>query len=159
MEQVTPVLELGEGPHWDPSTESVYFVDLHQGKINRYHPKTKSYYYAVIGESCARLNIRSNAHNPFSYLAEGYKDVTFVIPVDGKPNTFVVGLGPSIGFVDWDGVSTTTSVPEHVKLIDDTPGNRLNDAKADATGRLWVGECIDKCQMIITGLFQLGIET
>lgn len=65
-----------------------------------------------------------------------------MIPVDGKPNTFVVGLGPSIGFVEWDGTSTATSVPEHVRLIDDTQGNRLNDAKVDAIGRLWVGECI-----------------
>lgn len=66
--------------------------------------------------------------------------MTFVIPVDGKPNTFVVGLGASIGFVEWDGVSNKTSAPESLKLIDETPGNRLNDAKSDANGRLWVGE-------------------
>jgi len=52
----------------------------------------------------------------------------------------VVGLGPSIGLVEWDGFANETSRPEYVKLIDDTPGNRLNDGKADATGRLWVGE-------------------
>lgn len=72
--------------------------------------------------------------------ADGYDDVTLVIPVHNKNNTFVVGLGPSIGLVEWDGFANETSRPEYVKLIDDTPGNRLNDGKADATGRLWVGE-------------------
>lgn len=67
--------------------------------------------------------------------------MTLVIPVEDKTDTFLVGLGPSIGVVEWDGVSNKTSKPEYVKLIDDSPGNRLNDGKADATGRLWVGKC------------------
>lgn len=74
------------------------------------------------------------------FVAEGYKDVTLIVPIEDKPDLFVVGLGPSIGIVQWDGRSNTTSQPEYVKLIDETPGNRLNDGKADATGRLWVGE-------------------
>lgn len=49
VSRVTPALELGEGPHWDPLTQSLYFVDLHQGKINRYYPKTKGYFSAIIG--------------------------------------------------------------------------------------------------------------
>lgn len=118
VERVSPALELGEGPHWDSSTRSLYFVDLHQGKINRYHPESNSYFSANI---------------------EGYKDVTLIVPIEDKADFFVVGLGPSIGIVQWDGRSNTTSQPEYVKLIDETPGNRLNDGKADATGRLWVG--------------------
>lgn len=74
------------------------------------------------------------------FVAEGYKDVTLIVPIEGKAGLFVVGLGPSIGIVQWDGYSNTTSQPEYVKLIDETSGNRLNDGKADATGRLWVGE-------------------
>lgn len=73
-------------------------------------------------------------------FTEGYDDVTLIIPINDKPNTFVVGLGPSIGVVEWDGVSKNTSRPQYIKLIDETPGNRLNDGKADATGRLWVGK-------------------
>ncbi|XP_050428277.1 uncharacterized protein LOC126838155 [Adelges cooleyi] len=118
VERCTEPLELGEGPHWQQSTQSLYFVDLHKGSIHRYHPETKSHYKAVI---------------------EGYQDVTLVIPVDEKPNTFVVGLGPSIGVVEWDGVANKTSAPSYLKLVDTKPGNRLNDGKADATGRLWVG--------------------
>lgn len=79
--------------------------------------------------------------NSFRVFTEGYDDVTLVIPVEDKTDTFLVGLGPSIGVVEWDGVSNKTSKPEYVKLIDDSPGNRLNDGKADATGRLWVGKC------------------
>lgn len=74
-------------------------------------------------------------------FTEGYDDVTLVIPVEGKTDSFVVGLGSSIGIVTWDGISETTGKPEYLKLIDETPGNRLNDGKADASGRLWVGEC------------------
>lgn len=73
-------------------------------------------------------------------FAEGYSDVTLVIPVKNKKNTFLVGLGPSIGVVEWDGIANKTSKPQYVKTIDETPGNRLNDGKADATGRLWVGK-------------------
>lgn len=73
-------------------------------------------------------------------FAEGYDDVTLVIPVENKKNTFLVGLGPSIGVVEWDGIANKTGKPQYVKLIDETPGNRLNDGKADATGRLWVGK-------------------
>ncbi|XP_025209201.1 WD repeat-containing protein 6-like isoform X2 [Melanaphis sacchari] len=118
VERVSPALELGEGPHWDSLTRSLYFVDLHQSQINRYHPESNSFFSAKI---------------------EGYNDVTFIVPIEDEINTFVVGLGPSIGIVQWDGRSNTTSQPEYMKLIDETPGNRLNDGKADATGRLWVG--------------------
>jgi len=75
-----------------------------------------------------------------AYFTEGYDDVTLVIPVEDKNDTFVVGLGPSIGVVEWDGISNKTSKPHYMKLVDNTPGNRLNDGKADANGRLWVGE-------------------
>uniref|UniRef100_A0A2S2QZ38 Regucalcin n=1 Tax=Sipha flava TaxID=143950 RepID=A0A2S2QZ38_9HEMI len=118
-EHVSPVLELGEGPHWDPLTQSLYFVDLHRARVNRYHPETNGYFIATIDDY------------------EG--DVSLIIPAEGKNNNFVVGLGPSIGIIEWDGRSNKTSRPKHVKLVDETPGNRLNDGKADATGRLWVG--------------------
>lgn len=48
VERVSPNLELGEGPHWHTPTRSLYFVDLHRGKINRYHPETNGFFSAVI---------------------------------------------------------------------------------------------------------------
>jgi len=77
----------------------------------------------------------------FVIVLEGYNDVTLILPIEGKTDMFVVGLGASLGIVHWDGRSNTTSQPKYEKLIDETPGNRLNDGKADATGRMWVGEC------------------
>ncbi|VVC33134.1 Six-bladed beta-propeller, TolB-like,SMP-30/Gluconolactonase/LRE-like region,Senescence marker [Cinara cedri] len=118
VEPVSPTLTLGEGPHWHPPTQSLYFVELFQGKINRYHPETNGYFSASI---------------------EGYNGiVSLVIPIEFKPDTFVVGLGSSIGTVEWDGRSNKTSRPKYMKLIDDTPGNNLNDGKVDAIGRLWI---------------------
>jgi sugar lactone lactonase YvrE len=75
-----------------------------------------------------------------SFFVDGYNDVTFVIPVEDKNDTFVVGLCASIGVVEWDGISDRTGRPEYVKLLDETSGNRLNDGKADATGRIWAGK-------------------
>lgn len=77
-----------------------------------------------------------------SSFSEDYCDVTLVIPIENTTDSFVVGLGPSIAIVEWDGLSNKTSKPKYVKLIDPSPGNRLNDGKADSTGRLWVGKYI-----------------
>jgi gluconolactonase len=65
--------------------------------------------------------------------------LSFIIPVANQSNTFLVGLGPAIGLVRWDGCSNRAEY-RYLKTIDKTPGNRLNDAKADASGRLWVGK-------------------
>ncbi|KAE9527844.1 hypothetical protein AGLY_012668 [Aphis glycines] len=117
IQRVSPPLELGEGPHWHQCTQSLYFVDLHKKKINKYHPETSCYTTATI-DCCDPL--------------------TFIIPVDNQSNTFLVGLGPAIGIVRWNGCSNTAEY-RYLKTVDKTPGNRLNDAKADASGRLWVG--------------------
>lgn len=42
--------ELGEGPHWDVDTQSLYFVDIFGKSIHRYVPATKKHTKAVIGE-------------------------------------------------------------------------------------------------------------
>ncbi|KAL5236844.1 hypothetical protein ACI65C_004254 [Semiaphis heraclei] len=117
IQRVSPPMELGEAPHWNPLTQSLYFVDVHRRKINKYHPETSCYTTAMI-DCCDPLS--------------------FIIPVHNQPNTFLVGLGPAIGVIRWDGCSNRAEY-RYLKTIDKTPGNRLNDAKADASGRLWVG--------------------
>lgn len=51
IERVVESVELGEGPHWDAATQSLYFVDIFGKAIHRYVPKTKKHTKAVIGES------------------------------------------------------------------------------------------------------------
>lgn len=52
VERVTdiPVIELGEGPHWDVQTESLYFVDIFGKTIHRYVPRTGQCTKAEVGK-------------------------------------------------------------------------------------------------------------
>lgn len=44
-----PKLKLGEGPHWDVETQSLYFVDIGGKTINCYKYNEKKTYSAAIG--------------------------------------------------------------------------------------------------------------
>lgn len=50
IERIVDGLELGEGPHWDAETQTLYFVDSNKGTIHRYTPSTKQYAKAPLGE-------------------------------------------------------------------------------------------------------------
>lgn len=47
IENVTT--HLGEGPHWDAASQSLYFVDIFGKSIHKYVPSTKQHTSAVIG--------------------------------------------------------------------------------------------------------------
>lgn len=70
--------------------------------------------------------------------------VSFIIPVEGENNKFVVGLGRHIVFVVWDGESDKVDEIKMLSEVDhqspESMENRLNDAKCDTSGRLWAGE-------------------
>ncbi|XP_045470494.1 regucalcin-like [Harmonia axyridis] len=120
IERVVENIELGEGPHWDIASQSLYFVDIFSKTINKYDPSKKKH---------------TKAH------FDTY--VSFIIPVEGEKNKFVVGLGRHIVFVTWDGESETVEEMKMLSEVDhqspESMENRLNDAKCDTTGRLWAG--------------------
>ncbi|XP_036331450.1 regucalcin-like [Rhagoletis pomonella] len=112
---------IGEGPHWDIETQSLYFVDIDVAKLLRYDYKQNKTYSAVL---------------------EGEKFASFIIPVEGESGKFVVGCDRRIAIVAWDGVSAIAKVERVVNEVQ--PGkefvlNRLNDGKADPRGRLVAG--------------------
>ncbi|KAK9869824.1 hypothetical protein WA026_003553 [Henosepilachna vigintioctopunctata] len=119
IEKVVQNMELGEAPHWDIASQSLYFVDIYSKAINRFVPSTKTHTKAHLD------------HN-----------VSFIIPVEGEKNKFIVGLEKSIAIIVWDGISDKV---EEVKKLADVDGqssdaeSKLNDSKCDATGRLWAG--------------------
>ena len=41
---------VGEGPHWDVKTQALYFVDVFNGFIHKYHPETGSHTQAKVCE-------------------------------------------------------------------------------------------------------------
>lgn len=100
---------LGEGPHWDQEEGKLYWVDVEGKQLRSYD---------------------SSAHSEIIYSFETM--VSAVIPsMDGG---WVLAMQ--------DGIySFRSGHPlELLSLVEsEIPGNRLNDAKCDRTGRLWFG--------------------
>jgi sugar lactone lactonase YvrE len=102
--------ELGEGPCWDAATNTLLFVDLSTGVIYRLNPTT--------GE-LARRNLG--------------QEVGAVVPREG--GGLVVAIRDGIAVLENDSAEM-----QIVAAIEgDSPGNRMNDAKCDQSGRLWAG--------------------
>lgn len=49
IERVTDDVQLGEGPHWDEKTQSLYYVDIFGKTILKYTPKTNKLTKASTG--------------------------------------------------------------------------------------------------------------
>ncbi|XP_075975247.1 regucalcin isoform X2 [Anticarsia gemmatalis] len=117
VEAVTEPVWLGEGPHWDHNEQALYFVSIFDHTINKYVPDTGKHTRAKLGGM-----------------------PTFIIPVEGKPHHFVVGLNREVVEVKWDGGENSAKLVRTVAEVDqDNPKNRFNDAKADPRGRLFAG--------------------
>lgn len=52
---------LGEGPHWDAATKSLYYVDILGKTINKYTPSTKKHTKATLGNKKLLSNINYNS--------------------------------------------------------------------------------------------------
>ena len=123
---------LGEGLHWHPSSASMYFVDIRG--------------------ACVHAYCLTNRHLRTWSLPE---PVGWVI-AGPDPDYFVVGL--KNGFA----LSTFRSEPtvHWIKKIDHGLSSiRLNDAKADAAGRIWAGTLDDVDNPKLVGsLFCLDVD-
>ncbi len=67
----------------------------------------------------------------------------FALPVADRPNMFVAGLKKRIVLVTWDGQSETPEIVENLLEVQKDVKNellRINDGKADPSGRVWAGE-------------------
>lgn len=113
IERIAENFQLGEGPHWDDDTQSLYFVDIKGESINRYVPATKKLTKVTIGTH-----------------------VSLIIPIKDQKNTFLISKERDLVVVTWDGESDNISV---VKKIATNNKEKFNDGKCDSTGRLWAG--------------------
>jgi sugar lactone lactonase YvrE len=102
--------DVGEGPHWDPGSQSLWFVDLTAGTVLRYGYSNGSLATFSVGQ-----------------------EVGAVIPRQGGGLVLAVR----------DGIATASDAGEDFQIrapIEfDESGNRMNDAKCDAAGRLFAG--------------------
>uniref|UniRef100_A0A182K3L9 Regucalcin n=1 Tax=Anopheles christyi TaxID=43041 RepID=A0A182K3L9_9DIPT len=114
-----PFLQLGEAPHWDSETQSLYYVCILSSTLHRYDWQGNKTYSAKI---------------------EGSTYASFVIPVKGRKGEFVVGSGTRLLLVSWDGLTeTATIVKVLTDLGEEEADHRFNDGKVDGHGRLYAG--------------------
>uniref|UniRef100_A0A1B6DQ06 SMP-30/Gluconolactonase/LRE-like region domain-containing protein n=1 Tax=Clastoptera arizonana TaxID=38151 RepID=A0A1B6DQ06_9HEMI len=117
IEPIGRPVVLGEGPFWDPDSQSLYFVDVFGYSINRYDTKTKE---------------------QFSAKVEGY--CTIIIKVDGQKNKFVITEKNKLKLITWDGISDSIELSETLMIVGNPDEELLlNDGKVDSQGRLWIG--------------------
>lgn len=50
VERIAESVELGEGPHWDIPSQSLYYVDIFGKAIHKYVPSKNLHTKAVLGE-------------------------------------------------------------------------------------------------------------
>ncbi len=102
--------QLGEGPLWHPEEQALYWVDIHQSRVERFDPLSGS---------------RQTFHIPQTITALGIR----------RAGGFVVSARH--GFGDWDGVSEEVKIfarPEAHLLT-----NRFNDGAVGPSGHFWAG--------------------
>jgi len=106
--------QLGEGPHWDPESKRLYYVDILGKKVLSLDPTNEDLKIYDAGALVGCL-----------------------APVAGKPNTFLVATQRGIQFLNMTSDTMTTLVTR--TTMESKPENRFNDGKVDSSGRLWVG--------------------
>lgn len=133
--------ELGEGPHWDIPTQSLYMVNLTAGMIMRYD---------------------YNQNKMFKCKIENEPFASFIIPIEGAPNKFAIGTERRVSIVSWDGISDSCKIEKTILTVeqsDEFEDNRFNDAKCDPRGRLFLGTMHKNVFTNRTGNFYRFLKT
>lgn len=118
--------ELGEMPYWDAPNRRLIFVDINGGSFHDLDPVTGAL------ES-----------------TELTAPLSFAIPVSGS-TTRVCGNGNDLIAADETGRELGRLAVEP-----GTPGNRINEGKADPRGRLWMGSMSMTREPDQAGLYRL----
>ena len=121
---------LGEGPLWSARDNAVYWVDIKGQFVHR---------YSLVDESKQSWPMPER--------------IGWVIERRDQSG-FIAGFKSGFAFLTLDPVKVTPiGNPDDAR-----PGNRLNDAKADAQGRIWAGS-MDDAEVTATGsLFRLASD-
>jgi xylono-1,5-lactonase len=118
---------LGEGPVWIPSENAIYFVDIKKPALHRYSLANGATQTWPMPEAICWLIPR--------FEREGF--------IAGVNNEFA-----ELSFEPLAIKKFGMPEPQH-------PGNRLNDAKVDAWGRIWAGTMDDAEKHARGGLYRL----
>ncbi|HEY0623952.1 SMP-30/gluconolactonase/LRE family protein [Sphingomonas sp.] len=120
---------LGEGPLWSARDDAVYWTDILGHRINR-------------------LSLAGGAVE--SWRMPGYTGWV----IERESGGFVAGIGREVAVLDPDG----TIIDRIARIEPDRAGNRVNDAKADAAGRVWMGTMPITADKPTGGFYRLDPE-
>jgi len=101
---------LGEGPIWHHEEKTLYWVDIHRKRVERYQPASGRHDRFAFHSAITALGLRARGG--------------FVVATDK-------------GFAFWDGHSTELEFIQDPEQ--DRPHNRFNDGAVDPGGRFWAG--------------------
>ena len=137
VEKITESCGLGEGPHWDIPSQSLLFIDVVGNRILKYTPSTKKLIKVPVGKHFLFVTIKW-VYQLSLFLA---KRPTFIIPVEGKTNEFLLSQENELVVVSWDGESENVKIVQKICEVAASAESRktFNDAKCDSSGRLWTG--------------------
>lgn len=117
---------LGEGPLWSSRDQTLYWVD-------------------ILGKSIQRVGWADQRVDSFDQPDHA------AWVVERQTGGLIAGVGPDIVALDLESGGRET-----VATVDaDIGGNRLNDAKADALGRIWFGTMPVGCDRPSGSLYRL----
>lgn len=122
--------QLGEGPMWSARDDALYWTDILSGSLNR---------LTLADGSVTRFNVG------------GYLGWV----VERASGGLIAGRDRSIVALDLDGGITVTTIAD---LVDEDPTNRVNDAKADRHGRIWLGTMPVTCDRPSGAFYRLDSD-
>lgn len=111
----------GEGPHWDAATQSLYYID-------------------IFGPDATLLRYDFKENRTYAATVDGEPLMTFILPVDGTSDQFLVGTKNAAKIIRWDGKSAKGELVRTAFEVEaNITTNRFNDAKSDPMGRFFGG--------------------
>lgn len=123
----SPRCTVGEVPHWDVKTQSLYYVDIagYNSSVNRYDCRENRVYTATIDNAAT---------------------VLFILPLKHAKHRFLVGIDLKAVICYWDGKSPKVTVLKTVFEVDENSTNVINDVKTDFRGRFFGGtKSVESC--------------
>lgn len=118
--------EVGEGPVWDDSTETLLWVDIPAGAVHRFDPRTGHDESLLVGQPVSAVAVR-------------------------RGGGLVLALQDGFGLLEPGSSEVRLAVAVEV----DRRENRMNDGKCDAAGRFWAGTMAFDCSRAAGTLYRL----
>lgn len=118
---------VGEVPHWDVKTRSLYYVD-------------------IAGNASSLLRYDYDENRVYKATIEGAPSLLFLLPIKCTKDQFLVGINRSAVIVRWDGRSPKAIPIRTLFEVDCGTTNIFNDIKTDAHGRFYGGtKSVEQC--------------